>query len=36
MVYGTDGAIQAAGLVVLDDDKSVQPVYAPAPIIRHM
>ncbi|MCX5567939.1 glycine betaine ABC transporter substrate-binding protein OsmF [Kaistia nematophila] len=34
MVYGTDGAIQAAGLVVLDDDKSVQPVYAPAPIIR--
>jgi osmoprotectant transport system substrate-binding protein len=34
MVYGTDGAIQAAGLVVLDDDKSVQPVYAPAPIVR--
>ncbi|WP_336801415.1 glycine betaine ABC transporter substrate-binding protein OsmF [Kaistia sp. MMO-174] len=34
MVYGTDSAIQAAGLVVLDDDKSVQPVYAPAPIIR--
>jgi osmoprotectant transport system substrate-binding protein len=34
MVYGTDGAIQAAGLVVLDDDKAVQPVYAPAPIVR--
>jgi osmoprotectant transport system substrate-binding protein len=34
MVYGTDGAISAAGLVVLEDDKSVQPVYAPAPIIR--
>lgn len=34
MVYGTDGAIGAAGLVVLDDDKGVQPVYAPAPIIR--
>lgn len=34
MVYGTDGAIGAAGLVVLDDDKGVQPVYEPAPIIR--
>jgi len=34
MVYGTDGAIAAAGLVVLDDDKNVQPVYAPAPLIR--
>jgi osmoprotectant transport system substrate-binding protein len=34
MVYGTDGGISAAGLVVLDDDKGVQPVYAPAPIIR--
>ena len=34
MVYGTDGAIGAAGLVVLDDDKAVQPVYAPTPIIR--
>jgi osmoprotectant transport system substrate-binding protein len=34
MVYGTDGAISAADLVVLEDDKSVQPVYAPAPIIR--
>jgi len=34
MVYGTDGGIGAADLVVLDDDKSVQPVYAPAPIIR--
>ena len=34
MVYGTDGAIQAAGLVVLEDDKAVQPVYAPAPVIR--
>jgi osmoprotectant transport system substrate-binding protein len=34
MVYGTDGGIGAAGLVVLDDDKGVQPVYAPAPIIR--
>ena len=33
-VYGTDGAISAAGLVVLTDDKGVQPVYEPAPIIR--
>ncbi len=34
MVYGTDGAIGAAGLVVLEDDKGVQPVYEPAPIVR--
>jgi len=34
MVYGTDGAIGPAGLVVLDDDKNDQPVYAPAPIVR--
>ncbi|WP_337267941.1 glycine betaine ABC transporter substrate-binding protein OsmF [Oryzifoliimicrobium ureilyticus] len=34
MVYGTDGAIEAAELVVLDDDKNVQQVYAPTPIIR--
>jgi osmoprotectant transport system substrate-binding protein len=34
MVYGTDGGIAASGLVVLTDDKGVQPVYAPAPIIR--
>ena len=34
MVYGTDGAIGAAGLAVLDDDKAVQPVYAPTPIVR--
>jgi osmoprotectant transport system substrate-binding protein len=34
MVYGTDGAISSAGLVVLEDDKGVQPVYEPAPIIR--
>ncbi len=34
MVYGTDGGIAASGLVVLDDDQHVQPVYAPAPIIR--
>lgn len=34
MVYGTDGGIAPSGLVVLEDDKGVQPVYAPAPIIR--
>ncbi|WP_395817499.1 ABC transporter substrate-binding protein [Devosia sp.] len=34
MVYGTDGAIAPSGLVVLTDDKGVQPVYEPAPIIR--
>ncbi len=34
MAYGTDGAIAALGLVILDDTAGVQPVYAPAPIIR--
>ncbi len=34
MAYGTDGALAALGLTVLEDTKSVQPVYAPAPIIR--
>ena len=34
MVFGTDGGIEAADLVVLDDDKNVQPVYAPAPVVR--
>ncbi|MGO1247660.1 MAG: glycine betaine ABC transporter substrate-binding protein OsmF [Oceanisphaera sp.] len=34
MVYGTDGAIASVGLVVMEDDKGVQPVYAPAPIVR--
>lgn len=34
MVYGTDGAIAEVGLKVMEDDKSVQPVYEPAPIIR--
>lgn len=34
MVYGTDGAIAPSGLVVLDDDKSVQPIYQPTPIVR--
>jgi osmoprotectant transport system substrate-binding protein len=34
LAYGTDGALAALGLVALADDKGVQPVYAPAPIIR--
>ena len=34
MAYGTDGQLAALGLVVLTDTKNIQPVYAPAPIIR--
>ncbi|MBN9433820.1 MAG: ABC transporter substrate-binding protein [Bosea sp.] len=34
LAYGTDGALAALDLVALADDKKVQPVYAPAPIIR--
>lgn len=34
MVYGTDGGIDPAGLVVMADDKGVQPVYQPAPVVR--
>ena len=34
MAYGTDGALVALGLVILEDTKGVQPVYAPAPIVR--
>ena len=34
MVYGTDGAIAPSGLVVLTDDKAVQPVYQPTAIVR--
>jgi osmoprotectant transport system substrate-binding protein len=34
MVYGTDGGITAAKLVLLEDDKHDQPIYAPVPMIR--
>lgn len=34
MVYGTDGGVGATGLVVMEDDEGVQPVYEPAPIVR--
>ena len=34
MVYSTDGGIAAADLIVLKDDRHVEPVYAPVPLIR--
>jgi osmoprotectant transport system substrate-binding protein len=34
MAYGTDGPVSALGLVIMEDTKGVQPIYAPAPIIR--
>lgn len=34
MAYGTDGALSAFGLWVLEDTKGVQPIYQPAPIVR--
>jgi osmoprotectant transport system substrate-binding protein len=34
MAYGTDGAVAALGLVILEDTLGVQPVYAPAPTVR--
>ncbi len=34
MAYGTDGPVAALGLQILEDPAGVQPVYAPAPVIR--
>lgn len=34
MAYGTDGQLAAFNLLVLEDDKNVQPVYQPAPVVR--
>ena len=34
MAYGTDGPVAALGLVLLDDNRAVQPVYAPAAVLR--
>jgi len=34
MAYGTDGTLAALGLLVMEDPKGVQPVYAPAPLVR--
>ena len=33
-ILGTDGALEALGLVALADDKGAQIVYAPAPVVR--
>jgi osmoprotectant transport system substrate-binding protein len=34
MVYGTDGNVVAANLLILEDDKHDQPIYAPVPMVR--
>lgn len=34
MAYGTDGPVAALGLVIMEDTKGVQPIYAPTPIVR--
>ena len=34
MAYGTDGPVAALGLVIMEDTKGVQPIYAPAPTVR--
>ncbi|MCJ2072542.1 ABC transporter substrate-binding protein [Methylobacterium sp. J-030] len=34
MVFGTDGSLAAARLVVMADDRGIQPVYQPAPVVR--
>ena len=34
MAYGTDGALDNLGLVVMSDPKGAQVIYAPAPLVR--
>ncbi|WP_058913848.1 ABC transporter substrate-binding protein [Entomohabitans teleogrylli] len=34
MAYGTDGPLAALGLTTLSDPQNVQPIYAPAPVVR--
>ncbi len=34
LVYGTDGALSQMDMVVLEDPKSIPPVYLPAPVLR--
>jgi len=34
MAYGTDGPVAVMGLVIMQDPKGAQPVYAPAPLVR--
>jgi len=36
MAYGTDGPVAALGLKTLTDPKGVQPIYAPAPVVREV
>jgi len=36
MVYGTDGAIAALNLVVMDDNRGAQIVYEAAPVVRQV
>lgn len=36
MAYGTDGPVAALGLQTLSDPKGVQPIYAPAPVVREV
>ncbi len=34
MAYGTDGSLAALHLIILKDLKNIEPIYAPAPIVR--
>ena len=34
MVYGTDGGVVAANLRLLEDNRHVEPIYAPVPMVR--
>jgi osmoprotectant transport system substrate-binding protein len=34
MVYGTDGNVLAANLLILEDDRHAEPIYAPVPMVR--
>lgn len=34
LVYGTDGALDKMNLVVIEDPKSIPPVYLPTPVLR--
>lgn len=36
MAYGTDGPVASLGLQTLSDPKGVQPIYAPAPVVREL
>ena len=34
MAYGTDGPVAALGLLIMEDPRGVQAIFAPAPIVR--